>query len=242
MIVFLQIKMNQDTYNISEYFESIQGEGNFSGVKSLFIRLQYCNLTCSWCDTKYSWNKSSGNFNQYSSNDINEIIRSSKSYHVIFTGGEPTLYRLDLLTNENRKYHVESNGTIIPVMPLRITLPDGSLFSREAMDEKVISGFNWVISPKLSNSRQKINPESIEFWAGKDWGIFKFIARTKSDIDEIDSFINKYSIDKTRVYIGIEGTSRESQLNPDLADEIISGGFNFSPRLHVLLWGDVRGK
>ena len=234
--------MNDITYNISEHFESIQGEGNFSGVKSLFIRFQFCNLTCSWCDTKYTWNKYSGNHKQYTVNDLNELIRESKSGHVIFTGGEPSLYRLDMLAEEKRKYHVESNGTIIPTQPLNITLPDGSVFTREGMDEAVISGFNWVISPKLSNSRQKINTGSIEFWADRNWGIFKFIAKTIDDIAEINTFIEKFYIEKSRVYIGIEGSSRESQLRPELADEIILNGFNYSPRLHVLLWGDVRGR
>ncbi len=234
--------MSGNTYNISEYFESLQGEGNFSGVKSLFIRFQFCNLTCSWCDTKYSWNKYSGNFKEFSYSDINNLIRESKSHHVIFTGGEPSLYRLDLLTEASRKYHVESNGTIIPVHPLNITLPDGSVFKREAMDESVVSFFNWVISPKLSNSRQKINDQSIRFWAQKNWGIFKFIAKSSEDVTEINNFIEKYSIDKTRVYIGIEGTTKESQLRGELVDVILSEGFNYSPRLHVLLWGDVRGR
>jgi organic radical activating enzyme len=234
--------MNDITYNISEHFISIQGEGNFCGVRSLFIRFQFCNLTCSWCDTKYTWNKYSGNHKQFAVSEVNDLIRENNSGHVIFTGGEPSLYRLDMLTSEKRKYHVETNGTIIPTQPLNMTLPDGSVFTREAMDEEIISLFNWVISPKLSNSRQKINSQSIEYWAEKKWGIFKFIAKTVADIEEINTFIENFSIDKNRVYIGIEGTSRESQLKPELADEIILNGYNYSPRLHVLLWGDVRGK
>jgi len=123
-----------------------------------------------------------------------------------------------------------------------MNMQDGSLFTREAMDEGVISGFNWVISPKLSNSRQKIVSESINYWAGKDWCIFKFIAKNKEDILEIKNFIETYSIDIRKVYIGLEGTTLESQLKPELVEEVIALGFNFSPRLHILLWGNVRGK
>ncbi|MDP2338212.1 MAG: 7-carboxy-7-deazaguanine synthase QueE, partial [Bacteroidota bacterium] len=50
----------QNTYYISEYFQSIQGEGNYTGANSFFIRFQHCNLRCTWCDTKYTWNKHSG--------------------------------------------------------------------------------------------------------------------------------------------------------------------------------------
>ena len=42
---------------ISEIFYSIQGEGELTGIPSVFIRTSGCNLRCRWCDTKYaSWN------------------------------------------------------------------------------------------------------------------------------------------------------------------------------------------
>jgi 7-carboxy-7-deazaguanine synthase len=41
---------------ISEIFYSIQGEGELTGVPSVFIRTSGCNLRCRWCDTPYaSW-------------------------------------------------------------------------------------------------------------------------------------------------------------------------------------------
>ena len=42
-------------YKINELFETIQGEGSFTGQPSIFLRLQGCPVGCSWCDTKHTW-------------------------------------------------------------------------------------------------------------------------------------------------------------------------------------------
>ena len=233
---------NKDVVYLSEHFVSLQGEGNCAGLNSLFLRFHFCNLTCTWCDTKYTWCAASGKFQPYSSAELKALIRAHSNQQVILTGGEPTLYRLDNLVVPGKKYHVESNGVFIPTAPLDITITDGTAFRREGMDESVISHFNWVISPKLSNARQGINGEGLSFWAEKDYCIFKFIIRNAADLDEIALILKKFNIAGNKVYVGLEGQSLASQLKPALVDEIIGRGFNFSPRLHVLLWGARRGK
>ena len=55
-------------------------------------------------------------------------------------------------------------------------------------------------------------------------------------------FLKIHNIDNQKVYIGLEGYNLQSQLQPDLVDEIVNQGFNFSPRLHIMLWGIQRGK
>mgnify|MGYP003664071811 FL=1 len=45
----------ETTYKINEIFETLQGEGSFTGQPSIFIRLQGCPVGCSWCDTKHTW-------------------------------------------------------------------------------------------------------------------------------------------------------------------------------------------
>ncbi len=234
--------VTDNDFLVSEIFESIQGEGNYAGVNSLFIRFQLCNLTCAWCDTKYTWTRFSDKFSTYKTDELEKTIKNSAKKHVIFTGGEPALFRLDLLTQANRMYHVESNGTIIPTKTLDIELRDGTIIKRKGMDEGVINKFNWVISPKLSNSKQKIHKNAIEFWSGKNYAVFKFIVGYVPDLEETDKFISKFNISKQKVYIGLLGTTVESQINPNLVDEIVKRGYNFSPRLHILFWGQKRGK
>ncbi len=234
--------MTDHIFYISEYFRSIQGEGNFSGVNSLFLRFQFCNLPCSWCDTKYTWHKLSGVHTLFSAEKIQNLILQSEAGHIILTGGEPTLYRLDLLETPNKKFHVESNGTIIPTQPLNITLIDGMAFEREAMSEKIIQNFNWVISPKLKNAGQSGSLKNLEYWVDKTWSIFKFVAANQTDLDEIDDIAKQYSISKNKIFIALQGITPESQIKPDLVDEIVKRGYHFSPRLHVMLWGSKRKK
>lgn len=237
------MKLTDNSFPVSEIFESIQGEGNYAGVNSLFIRFQLCNLTCSWCDTKYTWTRFSDNFSVYSLDDLKGQINTTSKNHIIFTGGEPALYRLDLLAGDNdKKFHVESNGSIIPTNPLKIELRDGVVIERGGMCEETISKFNWVISPKLSNSKQEIVSEAISYWSGQQFAVFKFIIGSVPDLDEAEKFILEYKIDKTKVYAGLLGTTTESQQNTNLVDEIIKRGYNFSPRLHILFWGSKRGK
>lgn len=42
-------------YPINEMFQTLQGEGYFTGVPAIFIRLQGCPVGCAWCDTKHTW-------------------------------------------------------------------------------------------------------------------------------------------------------------------------------------------
>lgn len=238
----IDLKVTDTQFPVSEMFESIQGEGNCAGVNCLFVRFQLCNLRCPWCDTKYTWTRFSDTFNVFKQDELKQAITRHQKYHVVFTGGEPSLYRLDLLRNPNVQYHVETNGTIVPTLPLDLHLEDGVVVQREGMDEAVIRTFNWVVSPKLSNSGQPVVSEAMTYWAGQAFSTFKFIAHTHEDLDEVEAFVAEFDIPKNKTYIGLLGTTIESQLRPDFVDTIIQRGFHVSPRLHILLWGQAREK
>ena len=92
---------------INEYFESLQGEGKFSGYPALFIRLSGCNNKCEFCDTKY--HKEGKNI---SKNKIIKIINNYKGDIVVWTGGEPTLQIEDIIyiiNHTNKLHHLETN-------------------------------------------------------------------------------------------------------------------------------------
>src|SRR5262245_177871 len=73
------------TLVINEIFHSIQGESSHAGRPCVFIRLTYCNLRCTYCDTEYA-------FHEGVSLEIDEILHQVERYEcrlVEVTGGEP---------------------------------------------------------------------------------------------------------------------------------------------------------
>ena len=103
-------------YPVNEVFETIQGEGYFTGVPSIFVRLQGCPVGCGWCDTKHTWevldnNKVAaeqviqvdgtiGRWAEHSGESLLEAFNAKgfTAKHVVITGGEPCLYDLMALT------------------------------------------------------------------------------------------------------------------------------------------------
>ena len=98
---------------INEIFYSIQGESSYGGMPCIFIRLTYCNLRCSYCDTEHS-------FYEGEDMSIDEIIKEIEKYDcklVEVTGGEPLMQEesIDLMINLlNNDYQVmlETGGSL----------------------------------------------------------------------------------------------------------------------------------
>lgn len=89
-----------------EEFYTIQGEGFHMGKPAYFIRIGGCDVGCSWCDTKFSWDP---DIHPLVDTDI--IVRNANRSGcgaVVVTGGEPSLYNLDYLCDQLKKYQVKT--------------------------------------------------------------------------------------------------------------------------------------
>ncbi|MDP5032294.1 MAG: 7-carboxy-7-deazaguanine synthase QueE [Paraglaciecola sp.] len=120
-------------YKINEVFESIQGEGSFTGVPSIFVRLQGCPVGCPWCDTKHTWTLDSqlersssavmaenGESEHWFNQTVEQLLalfaqHHYRAKHVVITGGEPCMYDLVPLSSRliaaGYSVQIETSGT-----------------------------------------------------------------------------------------------------------------------------------
>ncbi|MEY2399684.1 MAG: 7-carboxy-7-deazaguanine synthase [Actinomycetota bacterium] len=224
---------------ISEIFgPTVQGEGPAIGTRCGFVRLGRCNLSCTWCDTPYSWDWSrfdaSEELREISVDAIVARLATMAIDTVVITGGEPLLQqrRVVPLIEEFRrrrwKTHIETAGTL----------------AWDA-DAKLID--QWVVSPKLANSgmtaRRRLRYDVLRGFADAG-AAFKFVVVEPSDLDEVAQIVERVGIAPTSVWVMPEGTTARTvaERTARLADDVVGHGWNLTTRLHVLAWGNKRAR
>ena len=114
------MELSKDTMQqlpVMESFYTIQGEGYYQGNAAYFIRLGGCDVGCTWCDVKESWDATA-----HPLLTIEEIISAAEknvtalaNKLVVITGGEPLMHNLEQLTTELKKngFHtnIETSGS-----------------------------------------------------------------------------------------------------------------------------------
>jgi 7-carboxy-7-deazaguanine synthase len=225
---------------VSELFgPTFQGEGPSAGQRAVFVRLSGCNLNCGWCDTPYTWD-----WDRYDREEqtrlmtVDEVtgwVLGQDAELVVITGGEPLMQArrrlvplVAALAAAGRRVELETNGTIGPLPALAAC----------------VAGFN--VSPKLANSgialQHRIRPSSLAQFVATGKAAFKFVVTHPGDLDEVAELVNRFGLHP--VWIMPEGTSPDAVLAGlrRLADPVLAHGWNLGNRLHVLLWGDHRGR
>jgi 7-carboxy-7-deazaguanine synthase len=226
-----------------EIFASVQGEGFSVGVPSVFVRVAECNLTCEWCDTRYTWDweryDKTVETMQLPIDDVLARVRSladSSIRNVVLTGGEPLLHQEDLATLASQlrdrgfRIEIETNGAIEPTDALAAVIDQ------------------WNVSPKLESSGNKktarLRTGPLTKFAALPNATFKFVACNPADLDEIESIAKTYALPRDRTMVMPEGTEPTKLLEASrvLVPLCQTRGLRFGTRLHVLLWGDGRGR
>ena len=166
----IRTELQDVLFNVTEIYNSIEGEGVQAGKLTTFVRFAGCNLSCKWCDSKYSlgvdrktklmtpWN----------------IIKEIKHKNVTLTGGEP-LWRngiipfIGFLLQQGYHVNLETNGSL-PIKKLN-SLPNRKHLTI-MMDYKA----------KSSNNRPTTKLENFDYL--KDWDAVKFVIASEDDFNE----------------------------------------------------------
>ncbi|HPF92325.1 MAG TPA: 7-carboxy-7-deazaguanine synthase QueE [Tenuifilaceae bacterium] len=106
MQVDLELLDNGKLLPLVEEFYTLQGEGYHTGKAAYFIRIGGCDVGCSWCDAKFTWNPK--NFPPVKVEQIvqNALLQPAKV--VVVTGGEPSMYPLDYLCQKLKENNIET--------------------------------------------------------------------------------------------------------------------------------------
>ena len=97
---------------VNEIYQSVQGESTWAGLPCIFVRLTFCDLRCTYCDTEYA-------FYEGKKMTLDEILQEVRAFGcplVEVTGGEPLLQPnciplLSMLCDAGFTVLLETSGT-----------------------------------------------------------------------------------------------------------------------------------
>lgn len=218
-----------DMLRISEIFLSIQGEGPSAGTPAHFIRLQGCDVGCTWCDSRYTWPAEGGD-----GATLDQAVTQARALGaaplVVITGGEPLQHPgiAPLLTRALETWprvEVETSGVLPP--------PVG--------DPRL----HYNVSPKLPSvtARWAETWAHAAAWIAEPGATFKIVVGDDPDAADALRLIEAHRLPRERVMLMPEGLTdaRVRENAARLAPLCVREGLALSPRLHVWLWGAKRG-
>lgn len=161
--------------HLNDLFHTVQGEGVHVGRRALFVRMPYCNLTCSWCDTQFNSHK------EWSPQELADFAAKEPTRFAVITGGEPTMHK-----------HTPRVAELLKAMGFRIAIETNGHF-------EIPPNIDWVCcSPKKESGKHRepyfINPKTYgrvdEFKYVVDHGFdFQILDIHKSDNDAPERFM-----------------------------------------------------
>ncbi|WP_305370613.1 7-carboxy-7-deazaguanine synthase QueE [Photobacterium leiognathi] len=218
-------------YKINEVFETIQGEGVFTGVPAIFVRLQVCPVGCSWCDTKQTWTaepqdlasleqimaktEDSPLWTQLDANGVVQLLidQNYTAKHVVITGGEPCIYDLRPLTEALEaagfNCQIETSGT----------------------SEIQTSDNTWVtVSPKI-NMKAKLPVLASALERANE---IKHPVGTSKDIEQLDALLEGKNL-KSDVTIALQPISQKPRATELCIETCIARNWLLSIQTHKYL-------
>jgi 7-carboxy-7-deazaguanine synthase len=228
---------------IAETFHSLQGEGELTGVPSVFVRTSGCNLRCTWCDTPYaSWNP------EGKPRTIAQIVaaidRHPATRHVVLTGGEP------MIAKEIRELAaaVKATGRHITVETAATVAPAGIACDLASLSPKLLNSAPDPLQHatwRRKHEATRWQPDVVRAWIDEYPYQFKFVVSRPEDIEELEHMLGVLGreIPRHKILLMPEGITIERirERASWLAEICKTRGYRYAHRLHIELYGNKRG-
>jgi len=159
---------------IHSIFRSVSGEYSRAfpqGALTTFVRLQGCNLRCSYCDTVRAQEVSGGR--EMTPEEVMKEVMEFGGRNVLITGGEPLLQQLGLtelviqLRVEGLQVAVETNGSFFPSDPITRVLVNGWTVDyklpRSGQEDKMLPPGDLLIFPSKTTVIKFVCCDRVDF-------------------------------------------------------------------------------
>jgi 7-carboxy-7-deazaguanine synthase len=228
---------------IAEIFYSLQGEGELTGVPSVFVRTSGCNLRCAWCDTPYaSWNP------EGEAQSVPQIVAQVElqpgGRHVVLTGGEPMIAKeIHALASELKK-----TGRHITIETAATVAPDGVACDLASLSPKLLNSAPDAIEHatwRKKHEATRWQPDVVRAWIDAYDYQFKFVVARPDDVDELEHMLAVLhrEIPRHKVLLMPEAVTLEKMRDRAawLSELCKARGYRYAHRLHLELYGNKRG-
>jgi 7-carboxy-7-deazaguanine synthase len=213
---------DETTLQLSEIFYSIQGESSLAGYPCLFFRLSGCNLRCSYCDAKYTYEEPA------TPTPLGTLLTEAARYPnalIEITGGEPLLQEevyplMDALLAAGRTVLLETNGSLcIARVPKEVV--------------KIVD-----LKCPDSTMAEKMNLANLDLLAPHDE--VKFVVNSRGDYDWARAMMRKHRLaEKAKVILSpVLGRLAPALLAQWLMADALPARLQL--QLHTLLWPGMK--
>ena len=203
---------------INEIYHSIQGESTSAGKPCVFVRLTYCNLRCTYCDTEYA-------FHEGKDLSVQQVIDEVEKYNcklVEVTGGEPLVQIEECLELMNK----------LCDLGYKVLIETGGSISIKEIDPRV----KIIMDLKCPSSgmEQKNLYENLQYLKPTDE--LKFVIGNREDYEWTNTILDKYNLNgKCEIlFSAVFGELEPVQLvNWILEDKL---DVRFQLQMHKYIW------
>ncbi|RNF40838.1 7-carboxy-7-deazaguanine synthase QueE [Planococcus salinus] len=223
---------------------TIQGEGMVMGQKTMFVRTAGCDYSCSWCDSKFTWDGTGKSKAMKPAEIIEELERigGHAFSHVTISGGNPALHKgigelVELCHEQEWKVGIETQASIWQDWLTEID--------------------DITLSPKPPSSGMKTDFEKLDLFirnlTGRNASL-KVVIFDENDFAYAENLHLRYPDVPFFLQVGNDdsATSDNTRLVSNLLEcyewlvnltvqSSIMNNAKVLPQLHTLVWGNKRG-